>query len=345
MEIILHVGMGKTGTSSIQIALGRNAARLIEQGVDYLGLWFDGVDERFAGFSGQGAFFRSPPDEMRQHARSLVSTLRQRQEGNGCSRFILSNESMYSKAAALEPFVDELRQHATVRVIAYVRNPREWLPSAYTQWALYHKAGPGPVKPYPTVAAKLVRAYAAIETWAKLPFDVLTLREFHKRGNVVEDFTGLLGIGLDQPAARMLERTDIGETVLRGLYNNRLPESVLPLRFDRAFSGISFASVPTLAGFLETALCYNATEELVESQRHTFDFIRERFGIDLLAAEAAPPRIPPPEDIRNRLIDHMLHLVLNQADRIRSLETSVRRLQAARRPADTGAKTADARSA
>ena len=43
-DLLFHIGMGKTGTSSIQYALDSSADRLAAKGVRYLGMW---MGERF----------------------------------------------------------------------------------------------------------------------------------------------------------------------------------------------------------------------------------------------------------------------------------------------------------
>lgn len=49
MKIVFHIGMGKTGTSSIQAALSQNAGELRKQGALYLGMWFDRLDPSYKG--------------------------------------------------------------------------------------------------------------------------------------------------------------------------------------------------------------------------------------------------------------------------------------------------------
>ena len=64
MRLILHVGMGKTGTSSIQKVLEANQAGLKAQKAHYLGMWFDFVDPRYHGIQGVRDVFEQSPDEL-----------------------------------------------------------------------------------------------------------------------------------------------------------------------------------------------------------------------------------------------------------------------------------------
>ncbi|WP_096788027.1 polysaccharide biosynthesis protein [Rhodobacter sp. CZR27] len=332
MEIILHIGMGKTGTSSIQNALRQNRERLARQGVDYLGIWFDAADRRFLGYDGQAAFFRSTPEEMRTHAGRFLDTLKRRAEASGIDRFILSNEGTFAQGTQMRPFIEDLRKHATVRLIAYVRNPREWLPSAYMQWSIYHKTYPGPIRPYAAVAPQLVRSYAAIQVWGETFSDLLTLRPFRKDVNVVADFGAQLGLAIDIPEARILERTDAGESMLRALYNNRQRDSALPHLFNAAFQGLRFPKTPRIEDLLKDSFSYDGTEAAIAENRAPFDYIRETFGIDLLADEGSPPKTPAADALRDRLLEHVLQIVMQQADRIRALEQRVEEMKPATQP-------------
>lgn len=89
VELVLHIGMGKTGTSSIQDALQQNALKLSGHRTEYLGMWFTAVDARFEGLSGQKLFFRSPPDQLTAYADQFADFLLARTSQTGNARFII----------------------------------------------------------------------------------------------------------------------------------------------------------------------------------------------------------------------------------------------------------------
>ncbi|SNT27766.1 hypothetical protein SAMN05421763_10885 [[Luteovulum] sphaeroides subsp. megalophilum] len=329
MEVILHIGMGKTGTSSIQTALEQNADALRRQGVDYLGMWFDMLDPAFYGLSGQPAFFRSEPPEMQAHARRFADVLAERERAAGCSRFILSNEGIYGQVLTMLPFVEELRRHVRLRLLAYVRDPHEWLPSAYSQWSIFHKNYEGPVRPFAEMARQQVKVYSGFQVWGEAVPDLLTVRPYLKQKNVVEDVAEVLGVALAPPAKRRQARVTADEAALRIFYNTRLPGNTLPGIFDGAFEGLNLRAAPVLADVAARMLDYRETDRIVDEARPLFDYLRTRFGIDFPSehAEIEPP--PDPEALRRRLTEHLLQIVMHQADRITALEKAVAALQAA----------------
>lgn len=328
MEIILHIGMGKTGTSSIQQALSDNAGGLHAQGVLYMGMWFGLVDRLFVGLPGQNRFFQSDDAAMRAHAERLVARLRVLQAETGISRFIYSNEEFYGQVRRMAPFVSALRGMADVRLLAYARDPREWLPSAYSQWSMFHKNYAGPLRPYNEMARTLVFVYSGFRLWGETFGDVLTVRPFAKSINVVEDFARTLGLALDLPAQRTLERVDAAEGLMRAVYNNRLEGNTLPAQFDAAMKGVELAKSLSVDRLVETAFDYSQTDAVVAEAAPIFGYIRTTFGIDLLAGPPPHHATVEAQDLRNRALEHVLQIVMSQADRIRALEQAVAALRA-----------------
>lgn len=327
MEIILHIGMGKTGTTSIQSALNANVDSLQAQGIDYLGMWFDLIDPKFHGAAGLKEFFASSPEKMQGHAQLFLERLQKRNSESGISRFLLSNEDIYGNLKNIDPFLTALKTQAGVGLIAYARDPREWLPSAYNQWAIYHKVEPGPIKPYAEMARTHVRVYSGLSRWAALFGDIFTLRPFSKSMDVVKDFAAVLGVDMAAPAQRSFERVETSESLLRAIYNTRFPGKVFPRRFDQAFKRVNFADSLSIAALVRDSFTYDQTDEIVAEQAALFDEIKDKLGLDLLSGTAPPQKTVSPEEMRHRALEHVLQIVMQQADRITALEDAVKRLE------------------
>mgnify|MGYP003672371703 CR=1 FL=1 len=199
MKLILHIGMGKTGTSSIQSALRTNTAALAEQKVHYLGMWFDMIDPAYHGHSGLLDFLALDEAEMQSTAISFFNLMSEKAEANGADTFILSNEGIFGHVHRIKPFLEELRNHVDLSLVAYIRNPYKWLPSAFTQWGLFHKEQKGPLQTFRVRAATLIGQYAAAPVWIETYGDSLTVRLHDTSIDVVEDFCATCGITLPPP--------------------------------------------------------------------------------------------------------------------------------------------------
>ncbi|WGR66118.1 polysaccharide biosynthesis protein (plasmid) [Paracoccus pantotrophus] len=326
MNLILHIGMGKTGTSAIQAALSNSTDRLAAQGAEYLGMWFDMLDPRFRGVQNQEQFFSLPPEEMIHAADLLVEVLRIR-SASGVQSFILSNEALSGKVGQMKPMINRLREAGiVVRVIGYARNPVSWLPSAYVQWGVRDKVEPGPVQPYSVRARKLVHWYSGLLHWHRQMGDILEVRSYDKATDIVTDFVEAIGFELNTPEQRVLERGEDAEIVMRALFNNRFPKHVLPAVFDRAVLP-TLDGIPKLEDVISASFDYSETDQIICEQAALFDEYMDAFGFDPRAVVKSPPAEPEITALRNRLFDVLLEVTLDQAQRIRRLEQRINKLE------------------
>lgn len=327
MKLILHIGMGKTGSSAIQHALRSSTAQLAAQQAEYLGMWFDMLDPHYRGVQNQEQFFALSPDEMIRAANVLLTQLQARAASQGIETFILSNEAFSGQAWAMRPMVDRLvAAGVDLMVIGYARDPAAWLPSAYVQWGVRDKVDPGPVLPYADKARKLVRWYNGLLGWHRLMAPVLHVRSYDAANDIVADFAEAAGLRLDPPGTRVLERGEDAEIVLRALYNSRFQKHVLPAAFDRAVLP-GLADVPRLDTLLGRCFDYRETPAIVAEQAPLFDRFAEAFGFDPRAAGKDSPPMPDPDPLRNRLMDALLEITLDQARRLQRLERRLARLE------------------
>lgn len=326
MKVIMHIGMGKTGTSSIQKALRDNKDRLAGQDAAYLGMWFTDVDPGFARYDGQRAFFASSPEEMEVHAHAFLKAIQRRHEETGVTRVIMSNEGFFGRHQKLAPFLDVVAQNVDMKLIAYVRDPRSWLPSAYTQWGVRHKENSGPVQPFAERARTLIRQYRPLKAWREQFGDALDVRAYEKGLDVVRDFAEASGVELQVSDKRSLERAEPAEVLLRALFNDRFEGPAMPNLFANAVLGAGQAPPVAIDEMAERCFEQSSLDEIIaENQRH-FDYIRDEIGIDLMAGPAPVNRKPDPDALSDRLMDYLVEITLGQAQRIHRLERDVKKL-------------------
>ena len=334
MRLILHIGMGKTGSSAIQAALRRSGEKLRAQGAEYLGMWFDMVDPQFHGLKNQERFFSLGPEEMERAADALHGVLRERETGNGTSIFVLSNEALSGRAAALKPLIDRLRGAGVdVRAIGYVRHPAAWLPSAHVQWSIRDKVEPGPILPYGVRARKLVTWYGGLIAWGRLLGDILDLRSYDRAEDIVADFAEASGLELEGRGERVLERGEDAEILMRALFNNRFPGHTLPQVFDRAIFRTS-SEIPELEEMAGRCFDYSETADILAEHDAMFAEFAELFGFDPRDTPREPPPPPDMEHVRARILDYLTEILFRQALKIERLEARLAELEKARPQAE-----------
>lgn len=327
MRLIFHIGMGKTGSSSIQHALASNNIQLSKQNAQYLGMWFDMIDNKYRGVQNQSQFFDLPKDEILKGADRLIAVLREKNETQGFETFLFSNEALSGRAQSLEPLIFKLQEGGIeVSLIGYARDPSAWLASAYVQWGIHDKTDQGPLQPFATKARTLVSWYNGLLEWHRLMGEILTVRPYDLATDIVSDFAEAVGVVLEAPKTRVYERVEDAEIFLRARFNSRFDKTVLPDLFNKSvFHGLSV--VPTLDDILARSFDYAETSVIVAESAKLFDEFFAAFGFDLREAGVKPPSLPDAEELRRRLLDAVMEISLEQARRIHDLEYRISKLE------------------
>lgn len=240
VDVVLHIGSGKTGTTTVQQYLRRHPEQLAGLGVLYprspgrlrhtkLGLAVlpDAALAHSRDWLG-GDF--PPPDVFRRRFRRR---LRREIEQSGASRVLFSDEGLF---AVSEAAVGNLREMLdgfirSVRVIVYLRRQDDHLVSRYQQVVKM-----GEVAPLSTWATKdFTRTYdyySRLTIWQRaLRPDQLVVRPFERDrfvgGSLLSDFSDAAGLRLAldphvPPPERNVSLGAAGVEVLRLLNRHRI---------------------------------------------------------------------------------------------------------------------------
>jgi hypothetical protein len=188
-RVVIHIGLEKTGTTSIQHFLATNAALLHEHG------WLYPLAGRIN--SGHHAVaFALGFSTIRHDHHVLTDLARELQAWPGAA--VLSSENFSINVTDLN--VRKLRAALAgvtpqVQIVVYYRAKNEWLQSLYLErkrWGLN--------KDFHAFAQATVAEYERLpELWRAEFGDALIIRRFEKKNDVVTDFTNLLGLSGSLP--------------------------------------------------------------------------------------------------------------------------------------------------
>lgn len=144
-ELVLHLGMPKTGSSALQVFLARNRDLLLARGIDYLpiGEFQLGVKGRIT--AGNGAYFARTLLAANSPAR-IAEPERHRAEfdaavaRSGARTGIVSSELLIdARREQIEPLIQGLRERGIVaKALYYIRRHDQFLASAYMQQVKRH---------------------------------------------------------------------------------------------------------------------------------------------------------------------------------------------------------------
>lgn len=221
LDLVLHIGSGKTGTSSVQNFLHRNRERLAELGHLYprspgrdrhtqLGHFVMPDKQLVKINTWQSQDFDDPEEFRRDFRRRLVSEV----NASGLAHVIMSDEALYGAPTGalsrMRAFTDQVAR--SVRVLVYLRRQDDHLISRYQQVV---KVGEVRRLAERTASMDLSWTYdyhARLSAWRRLlePTE-LVVRRFEPdrfaQGSLYQDFLDAAGVDvtaaeLEQPPNR-----------------------------------------------------------------------------------------------------------------------------------------------
>ena len=196
IQLIVHIGIGKTGTSSIQHYLNQVA----ESSNDFLfaGYLFERLQNKrydWQRVSGTPRFVELPYEQQNAELEIALNDCINEATSRGLSKVIWSNEAL-CEMAWLPQMLQQLWT-GTITTLCYVREPASYSVSAYYQWGIKHKIYSGEVPSYTEFVQKHhFEHHKIIEKWKAVSANFHILN-YDKTENVVQTFCERLFISFD----------------------------------------------------------------------------------------------------------------------------------------------------
>lgn len=324
-EVTFHVGMGKTGTTTIQKALGAATETLASEGVSYQGIWQPLISPEYVGYAGFQRFRLLPADDLVRAADKLAKGFEDIARTSSTNRFIISNEQYFENVDAMAPFFERLAQSIPLRILIWVRPVQSWLPSACAQWGIVHKTNRGDVQPFSAQADRLIRQYAHLPKWLQLFGDRVVVRRFDGRTDPVADLSQLLGVNLPSADARYQTRPDPSELLLRAAFNTQFTEMVLPDAFNAAMG--RHLSLPGaaqgLSGRADAILGRHDMEGVISRNAELLRAATDAAGFDVAGDAAASADLPGKDAIIDSVLGRAIEIIAGQARDLEDLRKRV----------------------
>ena len=147
IKFIVHVGIGKTGTSSIQYYLNQVADSSDE--FLFTGYLFERLQHKqfeWQRVSGTPMFALVPKEQLRRELTSVLQACIDEAKSKGLKTIVWSNEALCDMAWL--PSMLQQLWPGELTTICFVREPASYSISAYYQWGIKHKIYAGEVPSY-----------------------------------------------------------------------------------------------------------------------------------------------------------------------------------------------------
>jgi len=243
MDFIIHIGMGKTGSTSIQNHLEENISFYESKKVRYLGL----ILENFQGNSKlswqKKSYAHAISDILNNESlkcefRNLLQQALDKAKIEGLEKVILSNEGLGESLTIFCQLLEEINLDGVrVKFIAYIRNPLDWSLSAYSQWGIKHKTYTGEVQSYLSYFNSRNIDFAnQLEPLKKLQHESIYVN-YDEVSDTVQDFLARCKIQINFDLFESNSKKDNvkpskAELFYRAVFNTRRNETTLPSVFD-----------------------------------------------------------------------------------------------------------------
>lgn len=244
MNVIFHIGAGKTGTSSIQGTLLKSFDQLKENGIYYMGLMLEHAPVKLFKWQHASAikeFLALENEEAQFQVEKVIKDSIDILKEKGIHTIIWSNEWFFGRhVSVLNPMMRLKKNGHNVKVIAYVRRHDAWAKSAYNQWGIKHKTYQGPIISFKEYIKKRpVRFAGAFKPWDQFFGKEFVLRNFDQVGDVVNDFAEVASIEKSFLINdRVNETPGDEELIIRAIFNDKRKQDVMPVVFERTFQAI-----------------------------------------------------------------------------------------------------------
>jgi hypothetical protein len=202
LDLVLHIGSGKTGTSSVQQLLNKNRKRLAELGTLFpqspgrgrhvrLGLFIRPDAELDNKIAWQNQNYASPAEFREDFQHELFAEI----NSSGLTRVLLSDEALYGSTVEglkrLRAFTDEIAR--SIRLVVYLRRQDDHVCSRYQQVVKTGETRRLADRLEQVDFSKTYDYHARLSTWARLlePNDFV-VRPFDPErfvdGSLLQDF-------------------------------------------------------------------------------------------------------------------------------------------------------------
>ncbi|GJM09435.1 MAG: hypothetical protein DHS20C11_17110 [Lysobacteraceae bacterium] len=342
IELIIHAGAGKTGSTAIQQALGRNQGRLEKQGACYCGLVFDRVGApRKPGVPISEEFdgkLRLGPEAFGDYLRSQLAGVQDYCKQHELQRAIWSNEAIFSQVETVGPALRRLSDDFNLRFVAFVRRQDYWFLSAYKQWGIRHKNYSGVVQDFETWYQRFKPNGDFSKTLAQwesyVGIDRMDIRVYDKTDDVLSDFLSLIGIdgsGFTLANDRGYQSPPPSVLALYKIFNSQFEDSVHPEALSRALERTKLLGFPTKAiqpdlGLPNRTRLEAILTEFADSNRSLERYSKREYSV---AFPSDSMRRDPSEDIvdSDQLVASLLLMLVEQDKRLQRCEARLRKLE------------------
>jgi hypothetical protein len=331
VRLIVHIGAGKTGSSSLQRYLSSNAQQLAENGILIPGIEMT-TNSEVRRLHAQ--FFETllPIDETRRilfynKIRDLVTFACH--PDNDLSAIVISGENLINPIGFHQLFkgLDEI---VSLQIVAYIRRQDDYIISAWKQW--YNKENTDFASFLRQVVGKLGNWKDFLAPWEEaVGKDRIVLRRYGKEqligGEIVQDFMAVMN--LSQQGCQDVPRSNRSYSEALVRLGSHVPDLFADAHDNRFFSAMYYAAGESALDNRRGSSLLSLEERLavMRAYEESNEDLKQRYFPEI--SKDTPLFDPPQQEDVIQLTDEerqqeeyslLVRAVYGIADKLRSME-------------------------
>lgn len=334
MKLILHIGAGKTGTSSIQKKLKDLQKDRVLNNFEYLGLFFERlngfkVDRNEAAPQYFSKMKAEDIDGLLEITKNALFYAYDKYQGMGVDTLIWSNESLYGAVPFFERLIPEIEGLFEIEVIVYLRRQDKWLYSAYEQWNIKHKTYDGEYKSFDVWFNSWMKQASnekRLMGWEKLlgnnKFSVFA---YDSIPNVVSHFFNEIGVEYEEESVKERRNSNKPNAFLslHELYSSVSLNKQLPVELNQLLKDIPTMDMDYDNATMDAMSAVNIPVDILDKFESENRRVSERYAIPFSKEHWNTDDTRPKVDKASleSVLAVMLRILINQQEKINDLES------------------------
>lgn len=331
-KLIVHVGTGKAGSSTIQETLKANQDKLCLQGLKYEGLLFEHAEKVTYSWqdpSGWGSLLALNEEQFNSQLTQVILEEVGALKAREIHTAVWSHEAIFSTHERFIPVFEELKSHGIdVTIIVYLRNHISWSVSAYKQWAIKHKTGKGEIPSFERWSSTRSLSFSGpLLKWRKFAKKGLVLRNFDQCENLIEDFLSVLGV--DDTFDNLNFNSSPSDVMMNlyTLFNGQFDEEVLPNELGTTLNRLGVSGIDikdtNYNAWLPDQAAINKLSDTLQNDLETLN--------SLLETQSQPPLehkliINNSSVSNNQVNAALLMMIVNLDRKVQQLKNQIKRM-------------------